>query len=247
MPLEIKIDAAALAKEFDEFAKEVEADLKKGVANLAAITHAKVAEMASSELKSSREDYINTLGFEEIAEGIWIVGLGKEAMWIEEGLAPNFDMKPGLLKNGLTGKNGKYKIIPFEHSKAPSQLTQNAQALVTELRANLKKEKIPFKTIERNEDGSPKLGKLHTKNFPSDIPGKGNTPALKGVSIYQSIKDNKVRRDILTFRTVTSGPGSEGKWLHPGLDGKQFLDKAAEWAMKEWETKILPEIMEKWK
>lgn len=246
MPLEIKIDAAGIAEMFKEFAAEVEADLKKGVANLAAVTHAKVAEMASTELKSSREEYLNALGFEEISEGVWVVSLEKDAFFIEEGLPANFDMKPGLLKDAKTGAAGKYKVVPFDHTKAPSQLTKSAQSIVTELRSNLKKENIPFKKIERNADGSPRLGKLHSKNFPSQIPGKGNTPSLKGVSIYQSMKGGNVRRDILTFRTVSSGPASEGKWLHPGIEPKQYLDKAAEWALREWEDKILPEILSKW-
>ena len=51
----------------------------------------------------------------------------------------------------------------------------------------------------------------------------------------------------MTFRTVTDGPGSQGKWIHPGMDGKKFLDKAAEWAEKNFYDQILPEILEKWK
>jgi len=248
MPLEIKIDAAGIAEQFKEFAREVEEDVKKSVANLAAITHAKVVELASTELKSSREDYLSNLGFEEVVEGVWVVGLNEDALWIEEGLEPNFDMKPGLLKNGKTGKNGKYQIIPFEHSKAPSQMTPRAQSIVSELRSNLKKQGIAFKKIEKNADGSPRIGKLHSVNFDSAKPGKGNTPSLKGVSIYQSMsKNGNIRRDIMTFRTVTSGPGSEGKWLHPGKEGEQFLDKAFTWAEKIWTDTILPEIMNKWK
>lgn len=249
MSLKINIDAAALAKEFKEFAAEVEKDIQKGVANLAAITHAKVKEMASAELKSSREELMNSLSFEEISEGIWVVSIDEKALWIEDGIKPNFDMKPGLLKNANMGKSGvKYKVIPFEHSKAPSQMTESAKNIVTQLKVGLKQEKIPFKTIERNADGSPKTGKLHSINLPSQIPGKGNTPALKGVNIYQSATNTgNIRRDILTFRTVTSGPGSEGKWIHPGMDGKKFLDRAAEWALNEWNNQILPEIVGKWK
>jgi hypothetical protein len=249
MPLIINIDAVALAKEFKEFALEVERDIQKGVANLATITHAKVKEMAASELKSSRETFMNSLSFEEIADGIWVVSLDEKAFWIEDGLPSNFDMKPGLLKNGeQSQKGGRYKIIPFEHSKAPSQMTQSAKDVVTQLRAGLKNQQIPFKTVERNPDGSPKVGKLHSLNLPSQIPGKGNTPSLKGVSIYQTLgRGNSVKRDIFTFRTVTDGPNSQGKWLHPGLEGKEFLERASVWAEKEFYDKILPEIMEKWK
>lgn len=249
MSLKINIDAAALAKEFKEFVAEVEKDIKKGVANLATITHAKVKEMAASELKSSREDFMNSLSFEEIADGVWIVSVDAKALWIEEGIPSDFDMKPGLLKEGKPSKNGgKYRIVPFEHTNAPSQMTQSAKDIVENLRTELKKQKVPFKKIEYGADGKPRLGKLHSLNLPSDIPGKGNTPALKGVSIYQTAtKGGNIRRDILTFRTVTDSPSSAGKWIHPGLEAKKFLDRAADWAIKEWEAKILPEILDKWK
>lgn len=250
MSLKIKIDVESLAKHCKEFALEAEQDLKRGVANLAAITHAKVLEMSSSELHSTRKQFTESLGFEEIAEGVWVVSIDEQGLFVEEGIKENFDMKPGLLKNSTkTSKKGyKYKVIPFEHSKAPSQLTPSAQNIVTQIRSNLKKENVPFKKIERNADGSPRIGKLHSFNFPSAIPGKGNTPALKGVSIYQTItKTGNVRRDIMTFRTVSNNPTSADKWFHPGLTAKKFLDRAADWAMREWEEKILPEIFEKWK
>ena len=246
MDIKIKIDASAIAKEFKEFQKEVEADLKKGVASLASITHAKVAEMAQQELKSSRKQFMDSLHFEEVDDGIWVVSVDAKAFWIEEGISPNFDMKPGLLKNAQTNKKGgKYKVVPFEHSKAPSQLTPKARAIVNEIRTNLKKENVPFKGIERNADGSPRIGKLHSFDWTSDKPGRGNTPVLHGVSIYQSIKGGNVRRDILTFRTVTDK--QTDKWIHPGLKAKKFLDRAADWAVKEWEDKILPDILNKWK
>lgn len=254
MSLKFHIDAAKIASQFKEFATEIEQDLKKSIANLAAITHAKVQEMASQELKSSRKEFLDSLGFEEIADGIWVVSIDESGLWREEGIEPNFDMKPGLLsKNAKISKKGnKYKIIPFDYGKAPSQTAPSAQVIVNAIRQNLKRENVPFKKIERNPDGSPKTGKLHTFNFGNPNgrlggPGRGTTPAMKGVSIYQTItKSGNVRRDILTFRTVSSGPGSEGKWIHPGSEAKKFLDRALEFSINEFENKILPEILEKW-
>lgn len=238
-----------------EFALEVEQDLQKAVANLAAITDAKVKEMANQELKSSRKPYMDSLGFEEIAPGIWVISVDESGLFVEEGIEANKDMKPALLakdfKTSATGS--RYKAIPFDYGKAPSQMTPQTQQIVAHLKESLKKEKVPFKKIEKNSDGSPKVGKLHEFNFGNPGgkmggPGKGNTPALKGLSIYQSItKTGNVRRDILTFRTVSSSPASAGKWHHPGLEAKKFLDRALDWAMKEWEDKILPEVIEKWK
>lgn len=254
MGLIFNIDAAKIAAMFKEFALEVEQDLQKAVANLAAITDAKVKEMAQQELKSSRQPFMDSLGFEEIAPGVWVISVGEEGMWVEEGIESNKDMKPDLLAEGAkTSRSGhRYKVIPFDYGSPPSTQTPSTQMIVSELKSKLKKENIPFKKIERNADGSPKVGKLHELDLGnpkgrSGGLGKGNTPALNGLSIYQSItKSGNVRRDIMTFRTVSSGPGSAGKWHHPGLEAKKFLDRAVEWAAKEWEEKILPEVLKKW-
>lgn len=247
MSLKIKIDVASIASQFKDLILEVEQDLNKGVANLAAITHAKVAEMANQELKSSRKTFMDNLGFEEISSGLWVVSVDQGGLWVEEGIEPNMDMKPGLLKNATqTSKEGfKYKVIPFDHGKAPSQLNGYAQNLVTKIRSDLKKQGIPFKKIENDAQGNPKTGKLHS--FPNGINGNESNPDLRGVSIYQTLtKTGDIRRDVLTFRTVSGGPASAGKWIHPGVTPKKFLDRAGDWAIKEWEDKILPEILSKY-
>lgn len=244
--LKFSIDAAELAAVFKELALEVQQDLEKGVANLAAMTDAKTKELAQAELKTSRQTYIDNLTMEEVSPGIWVVSLDQPALFIEEGLDPNFDMKPGLLKNAKTSKDGtKYKVIPFDYGKAPSQLTPYAQEVVNNIKKQLKADNIPFKKLEINDDGSPKRGLLHSKNYGGEIPGKGNTPVMNGISIYQSTtKTGNVRRDIMTFRTVTSK--QDGKWIHPGITAKKYMDQALEWALKEWEDKILPEILKKY-
>jgi hypothetical protein len=130
-----------------------------------------------------------------------------------------------------------------------------AQNLVTTIRAKLKKEGVPFKKIEKDANGSPRIGKLHTFDFSKGRSGREGNPDLKGVSIYQTLtKTGNVRRDIMTFRTVSSGPASQGKWIHPGYPhdrtedghGWKFLDRAEKWAWNEWESKILPEILSKY-
>ena len=251
MTLKINIDIDKLAQQFEELALEVKQDLEKGVANLAAITHAKVAEMANNELHSSRKQFNESLGFEEISPGVWVVSIDEKGLWIEEGIEPNTDMKDALLKNDaeISADRHKYKAIPFDHSKPPSQMTPYAQNLVAKIKYALKKEGIPFKKIEKDKSGNPRLGKLHKLDIDTLPPtSRASTPALKGVSIYQSMTaTGNVRRDIMTFRTVTDGPKGQGKWIHPGLAPKKFLDRAYEWALKEWEDKILPEVLAKWK
>ncbi|HXN74980.1 MAG TPA: hypothetical protein VN855_00625 [Candidatus Acidoferrum sp.] len=251
MSLKIKIDASGIAAQFKEFAVEVEKDIKKSARELSYITYEKTRQMAEETLKSSSalKPYLDSLAIHEIAEGLWIITVDEKGIWVEEGIESGFDMKPGLLKNAQISEKGyKYKVIPFEHSKAPSQLHPKAKEIVSTLRKALDKKGIPFRKNEKNPDGSMKLGKLHSLNIKSEVPGRGNTPALQRVSIYQTLtKTGDVRRDIFTFRTVTGGPASEGKWIHPGYAKKQFLDKSYLWAVSEWEKQILPAILNKWK
>lgn len=246
MGLKINIDAAGIAAQFKELALEVEQDIQKAVGNLAAMTHAKVSEEAQNELKSTRKAFMDSLAFEEISPGVWVVSIDEGGLFVEEGIPNNTDMKPGLLKNAKTSKDGtRYKVIPFDHGKATSSMTPYAQGVVARIKQNLKGQKVPFKKIEMNKDGSPKRGLLHEFDFGGEKPGKGNTPVMDGVSIYQHVtQTGNVRRDIMTFRTVTDKQGD--KWIHPGLEAKKYLDKAFDWAMKEWETNILPDIMKKY-
>lgn len=246
-------DVSGISSMFKEFEMEVKEDLQKAAADLAAMTKAKVDELASEELKTSLDEFKKHVGWEEISPGIFVVYIDEEALWQEEGIKSGFDMKPGLLKNATkVSKDGhRYRSIPFDHGKVPSKQTPKAQQIVSQIKDFLKKENVPFKKIEKNQDGSPRVGKLHRFD---DIDGerptaRSNTGALKGLTIYQTkdAKTGNVRRSIMTFRTVSDGMSSHGKWIHPGYPPKNFLDRAAEWAVKEWEDKILPEIMNKWK
>lgn len=263
MGLKFSIDAAKIAAEFKDLALEVEQDLTKAIGNLAAMTHAKVKEYAQQELTSSRQNFVDSLGFEELSPGVWVVSVDETGLWVEEGIKPNMDMKEGLLKNGAkTSKSGsKYKVIPFQYGKQPSTQNMATSVLVMHIKHELKQENskrrkqkqdpIPFKKIERNADGSPKIGKLHEFDFADPLmriggTGKENTPRLKRLAIYQQLtKTGNVRRDILTFRTVSTN-SDPGKWRHPGYEAKKFLDRALDWAVGEWEQSILPEVLKKW-
>lgn len=247
MGIKIEIDVAALAAQFKEFAIEAEQEFTKGVKQVAAMTHQHVAKMASEELKSSLSTLQKNLKFEEIQDGLWVVAIEQPALWIEEGLPANFDMKPGLLKDGETAKDGhKYRVVPFEHSKAPQNMNGYAQNLADRLKSEFKQQGVPWKKIEKNAQGSPRVGMLHEFSFGGEKPGKGNTPVLDRVRVYQTqMPSGSVRRDIFTFRTVSDK--QTDKWIHPGNDPKKFLDRAVDWAMNKWETEVMPEIMERLK
>jgi hypothetical protein len=244
VPLKFQIDAEAIAAQFKEFMLSVKEDLQKSMSELAFITRTRILEEAQSELQTTRKTYEESLSeVTEVSPGVWVIALDEKAMYIEEGIEAGHDMKPDLLK----GK--KYRVIPFRYDKGPSQNTPSTQALISQIRQTLKKNKLTISKLEYEmKDGvkSPRMGKLHEYNLGGPRPGKGNTPALTRLSIYQSEKNGKVKRDVLTFRTVSAGPASAGKWIHPGLTAKKYMDKALDKATADWEEQILPAIMEKW-
>ena len=141
--------------------------------------------------------------------------------------------------------NSRYKSIPFGHDKSESQVPSALRSLEQTLKTELKKRKIPFKKIEKNADGSPKLGKLHELNIDSDQKGPTGIPYLQGVNIYQSQSEEtgEVSRSIMTFRTVSDKHKALGRWFHPGLDPKHFFEMAFAWSQQVWENEILPEIL----
>lgn len=251
MGLKINIDASGIAKAFKEAKEEIEQDILKAVDGLAAMTTAKIDEMAAEKLHTTLATFQKGFKTQEIAPHVHLLTIDESALWIEEGIAPGKDMKDDLLKNAPTNPRtgNKSRAIPFEHSKLPSQMNAYAQSLVSQIRTELKARKIPFKKIEKGENGNPRLGKLHSFSLPSAPPtSRANTDALARVTIYQ--KQNritgKIQRDIMTFRTVSSGPASAGKWIHPGYDAQHFFEKAYEWALNEWETNVLPQILAKY-
>ena len=271
--LSFGVDAEATASMFKEFAMEVQQDLQKGVEQLARTSHANILlelETESSSIQMAYKDHLSAP--EEIEPGVWVVTLDPKAFWIEEGIPEGSDMKKWLLKDGEMGEKGRYRIIPFKQSEAPSRQSEMGQLLSSAIKknlntefgkmnkANIKKAKssglappsiITATKIEMVKDSegqdtkSPRTGMLHAFNFGGHKPGKGNTPAMDGVSVYQTKKpDGSVRRDIFTFRTVTEH--QSGKWIHPGLRKRQFLDKAMLHAVNIWDTEILPAILKKW-
>jgi hypothetical protein len=196
MSLKIKIDTDSIAKQFKELEKEVQQDLNKGVAELTKQTHAHMLQQVLSD-KGGRTAYLsfakNLERPKEQAPGVWVISLKQDGFWVEEGIKPNTDMKTDkwlFKKDVKQGKNGKYRIIPFEQSKAPSLQTGYGQGLRKKIQAHLKRidqvnkkieasnqrksernqsvrekfQKIYWSRIERHQNGDAKLGKLHQFN-----------------------------------------------------------------------------------
>ena len=247
--LRLDVDIDSLSSAFGELKNQVKKDLNDSVKALASMTHGKTLEIATEDLKSLAKMYKDGVTFQEIEENLWVVSLDEKLLWIEEGRKSGFMEELLRGKSAKTNKKGqKYAVIPFEHSKNPSEQSNTAQQLTEQIRTYLKKKDISYKKIEYNPDGSPRLGLLHRFSVKSARlkPIHKHEP-LEGVAIYQrKDEQGKVQRDVMTFRVISEKHRAEGLWVHPGREGNKIMDKAFEWAVKTWENQILPEVLSKY-
>jgi hypothetical protein len=250
--LKFTVDINQLSKQLNKVQEEVQSEIVKAVGNLAKAANEKVRELASEKLKSSSKKFNDALTFEEITTNVWVITLDETMAWREDGLE-SYDMKPGLLKNGAkTSKSGnKYKSIPFSHGSGkyvPSN--SKSSQFISLLKTELKKRNIPYKNIEMGHDGQPKLGKLHTiKDINSPRPTKSSSKGIyHGLNVYQT-KNSKgsIDRSFMTFRTVSDGPASNGKFIHPGISGAKIFDEVLAWVEGKWDQEILPNLLDRFK
>ncbi len=266
MELRLDINADSILADLEEDQADLARDIKDGVAKLAVQAHAHILEEAAHKLHARREAFVEAIGeLKQIDDHTWAITVPPSAMWIEEGMDEH-DMLPALLngKNAKTAADGsRYAVIPFKHSdpqksRGPSKSSAFAKQLTNMVRSEMKKRGIAYqRPIEKNGDGSPKLGLLHSFDVPNS-PQRGATrlnaawtsPALKGVRVYQKItKDENgkesVSRDVMTFRVASSKHAGQ-KWKHPGLKRMGFIDEAYGWATHEWIFNMLPSILKKY-
>jgi hypothetical protein len=234
--------------------------------SLAAATHGHIVEQVQQKLHSTRQKYLDHLNFKQVGKDTWIISLEPSAFFIEEGM-PQHEMIDSLLgtgrgKKGSTAKTSKdgsrYKVIPFEHNKGPTGQTAKQTSLTDSIKKSMSQLKIPYGKLERDASGKPKTGLLHSFDIlkkPNSMGGgdveKGKHSGislLQGVRVYQNqVKDKSgvtgVKRSIMTFRTVSSKMKGSGRWVHPGLQPRKFMDEAFSWALGQWERKIAPEIL----
>jgi hypothetical protein len=264
---EIKLDISQLLGLNNNVRDKAENLVKEAAARLAKQTHARIVEQVQQKLHSTRKLYKQNLKMKPINEKTTLIVLEHGAMFLEEGMAAH-EMIDDLLKGAgaHTAKDGsKWRVIPLKQNKAPQDTPESTADLQSTIKKYMKKNKIPYGKIENNADGSPKLGLLHQFNI-VDQPvktgsgagqgwgavgdvkqGPTGIPFLQGVNVYQRMdKDDAgrdvVRKDIMTFRIVSSKMKGTGRWMHPGTPAHKFFDDAYKWALDQWEKEIKPEI-----
>jgi len=265
----INVDLSQIEGLMDEVEDGLKKESQKAAQDLAEMIRERAKELAGQKLHTRREAYVKGLKkVEKVGEDTYVVALDAKVRWIDDGQS-SFDMITGLLntkKQNHTDKHGnRYVIVPFEHGKGGvTRNTAAQQELVNTVREKLGDKGIPFAGIEKNADGSAKMGRLHTFNI-EDAPRKldagpgqrrgpvgevmqGNTgtPFLRGVTVYQSMDDKgKPQRSIITFRIVSEKHRSQGKWEHPGNAPVDILEEATKWAVETWEKEVAPKLLGK--
>lgn len=208
--------------------EQIQGQAKKSLQAISVQTHAMAVEMANDRLKSTREMYIKSLVLEGNEE-YFVVGLKREAGWIEDGYAAN-TLKDRVLNNGKpakTMKDGtKYKIIPFQHNKPASKSSRAEIQIANYAKQELKRLKLD--KIVTGANGKPIIGKVATVNLTGgDAPQtKAGKPILAGLNLYQRAIKNKrgeitkVKREVMTFRVMSEK--SEG-WDNKAWSGAQIF------------------------
>jgi len=266
--ISLNVDLTAILDLQKELEPKVQKAFLDAAQGLALQAHAHILEEAQSKLHSTRDKYISALDFKQVSQDTWIIALDESAMWIEEGMTEH-SMLDSLLSSpkAKTAKDGsKYLVVPFEHNKGPSKQTPAQNDLTQTIRKEMRNRKIPYGKLEVDENGKPKTGLLHKFDIWAPVktaegPGQGHGPIgkprqgptgipfLQNISVYQRAIKNEatgktsVKRGVLTFRVASSKHAAEGRWHHPGTPARNLMDSTADWALKVWETKIVPDLL----
>lgn len=272
----VNIDLSGLAG-LKEFESEARKACESAARDLAAMTHSKAVELAGERLHSRRQMFVDSLSIHEDS-GVSIVSLSGSARWIDDGMEPH-SMLDDLLKSPKAhhAKDGSvYLVVPFEHGpgKGASNSPASQAQIVETVKAEMKKRKIPWAKIERDDQGRPKLGKLHSfdvnhaplktdsgpgqgwgavgdvRQGPNERqkvgggPGGGGIPFLQGVAVYQKATEGGKTKRSVMTFRIASSK-HEGRWRHPGLDPVNIIDDTYKWAMEQVESVITPKLIDK--
>ena len=270
-----KVDLARIAESLGQTREVIETHLIPEIKNLSISTHQFVLKYAQNMLKSSSWKLPLFLGEKnknvrwiEITDGLWVVEIDDSAAWIEEGRPPtsmateDWLLKPskgGSSKWPKRAKDGSlYRPIPFTHFKSKGELPPTDKPAYRTMVGNAMERQGISKGIERNSDGTPKLGILHKLNitppgpqsqFPnmysrprtaeeaalSGLKPHGGIFHLQGAVVLQRMIGKKKKtpvKETVVFRIVSSKHKAEGRWMYPKTEGIHSLKAAYEYAQK---------------
>jgi hypothetical protein len=274
----VKIDASGLTDLLGTPQAAARA-LKKAAAELTAQTREHIVEQANKKLKTRRQMYIDGLTTYRENEHTFVISLDAKVRWIDDGMSAH-NMLDALLKSPKAKMTkdgtGKYLVVPFQHKLGPTQMTPAQANLNATIKAELNtinKERkkhgadaIPYGAIERHQDGSPKLGTLHSFDIMDrpakthEGPGQGwgpigdskqgptGIPFLQGIQVRQRMALDKkgtehVVREIMTFRVASSKHRDQGgRWDNPGTAPVPLMSEGADWAKQHWESVVKPKL-----
>lgn len=240
------------------------------VADLAKMTHAKLIEEANSKLKTRRQAFIDNLTYFEVDKTTWLISLDASARWINDG-QPAHNMLDDLLNGpkAKVGQNGlKYVNVPFDKSPGLGKTgaTPSQADLISTIKMEMKRKNIPFAKIEKNGDGSDKMGFLHSFDIinkpvkTAEGVGQGHGPIgdvkqghtgisfLQGVRVYQNKETDKegkefTKRSIFTFRVASEAQKDRNMWNHPGNPKTDIFEDTVKWLHAEWDNEIMPQLI----
>jgi hypothetical protein len=258
----LKVDINDILKQITKKTEEVINDVKKNFDGLTILTHQKTLELAKKTLKSEYDRYEKALKINRVEDNMWEIELDASAVDLEKGRDQKVFMEWLLEgKSAKTNKKGeRYAVIPFKHNKSSSSSSKTQKNITNQIKSYMKSNDMKYDKIELDKDGSPRLGLIHKFDVKSGLISRllyGPNKKLKdnhtsaptqGVRVYQNkMPDGSIRKDIMTFRVINEKHQAEGKWFAPTKKANNFMDQAFEWAAREWENKILPELQNKYK
>ena len=264
----VDVDISALSEMGKVLDKATEEAMKRAGDNLTTMTRAHIVEEAAKKLHSRRKMYVEGLTQFQLDDDTWVVNLDAKVRWIDDGMSAH-NMVDDLLKSpkAKTAKDGsKYMVVPFKHNVGPASSTTAQQDLTSTIKRYMADKKMAYGSVLKDQNGKTKYGmvqKFDILDKPIKIgngPGQGRgpigsvkqgptgIPLLAGVRVYQRplpSSDGKglVRKDVMTFRIVSSKHKGQDRWNYPGIDGVHIMDEAYQWALKTWEKEVVPGLM----
>lgn len=238
MKIKVSVMAKELGKSIDVISDRVRAQIKTAVKQLSLNTFAEAQRLANHRLDKGREDYLNSLKYQELkGQDIYVIYLDGEGKFYEKGWE-SYDMKPGLL-NGPKSKptadgKGRFNTVPFKkRGTAPKGSPVNIADTAAAIKRIAKDNSL--ERIEKQIKG----GTITTYKGIED-------PMLKGLTKVTQLYKTKTGKDrkssqYFVFRRVSSKT-DPSKWIHPGYKGAKVFPDLKKYVEKNLRI-ILKEIL----